>query len=106
MKTSVFWHIAARIAVKVNRRFGGTLLATCFTLFSSVAYFSTLKMKATCRSLTLVDFQRTTRHYIPEYRILSRIREAAEQVATNMLQRVWQRLGTCRDTNVEHVEEN
>jgi hypothetical protein len=70
MKTSVFWDIAARSAVKVNRRFGEALLATCFTLVSSIAYFSTLKMEATCRSLTLVAFQLSTLRYIAEYKIL------------------------------------
>jgi hypothetical protein len=42
-----------------------TLLATCFMLVSCMAYFSTLKMEATCSSETPVDFQRTTRCYIP-----------------------------------------
>jgi hypothetical protein len=42
------------------------LLATCFTLVSSLAYSLTLKMEATCFSETSVDFQRTTRFYIPE----------------------------------------
>jgi hypothetical protein len=41
-----------------------------FTLVSCSAYSSTLKMGATCFSETSVDFQRTTRHYIPEYRTL------------------------------------
>jgi hypothetical protein len=29
-------------------------------------YFSALRMEAICSSETSVDFQRTTRHYIPE----------------------------------------
>jgi hypothetical protein len=41
-----------------------------FTLVSCVAYSSTLKMKATCFPETSVDFQRTTRRYIPEDRTL------------------------------------
>jgi hypothetical protein len=40
--------------------------ATRFMLFSCLAYSSILKMKATCSSETLADFQRTTRRYIPE----------------------------------------
>jgi hypothetical protein len=46
------------------------VLATFFTLVSSLAYSSTLKMEATCSSELSVDFQRTTRHYIPEDGIL------------------------------------
>jgi hypothetical protein len=44
------------------------LLATYFTLVSRLAYSSTLKMEATCSSVTSVDFQRATRRYIPEDR--------------------------------------
>jgi hypothetical protein len=36
----------------------------------SLAYSLTLKMEARCFSGTLVDFQRTTQHYIPEDRTL------------------------------------
>jgi hypothetical protein len=46
------------------------LLATCFTLASCLAYSSTLKIEATCSSETSVDFQWTTRRYIPENRTL------------------------------------
>jgi hypothetical protein len=35
-------------------------------LASRLAYPSNLKKKATCSSETSVDFQRTTRRYIPE----------------------------------------
>jgi hypothetical protein len=35
-----------------------------------LAYSSTLKMEVTCSSETSVDFQRTTRRYIPEERTL------------------------------------
>jgi hypothetical protein len=45
-------------------------LSPAFTLASCLAYSSTLKMEATCLSETSVDFQRTTRRYIPEDRIL------------------------------------
>jgi hypothetical protein len=36
---------------------------------SSLAYSSTLKMKAACSSETSVDFQQTTRRYIPEEKL-------------------------------------
>jgi hypothetical protein len=42
------------------------LLATCFTLISCLAYSSTLKMEEICYSETSVEFQQTTRPYIPE----------------------------------------
>jgi hypothetical protein len=45
-------------------------LPPAFTLVSCLAYSSTLKMEAKCSSETSVDFQRTTRHYIPEDRTL------------------------------------
>jgi hypothetical protein len=41
-------------------------LPPAFTLVSCSAYSSTLKMEAICSSETSVDFQRTTRRYIPE----------------------------------------
>jgi hypothetical protein len=44
-----------------------TLLASCFML---VSYSSALKMEAVSSSETSVDFQRTTRRYIPEDRNL------------------------------------
>jgi hypothetical protein len=47
-----------------------SLLATCFMLVPCFAYSSTLKMNVTCSSETLVDFQQTTRQYIPEVRTL------------------------------------
>jgi hypothetical protein len=43
------------------------VLAIWFTLLSCLAFFSTLKMEATCSSATPIDFQRTTWHCIPEY---------------------------------------
>jgi hypothetical protein len=46
------------------------LLAACFTLVSCLGYYSTMKMEATCSSETSVDFQPTTRRYIPEDRTL------------------------------------
>jgi hypothetical protein len=41
-------------------------ISPAFTLVSSAAYFSTLKMEAISSSETSVDTQRTTRRYIPE----------------------------------------
>jgi hypothetical protein len=43
---------------------------TCFTLVSWLACYLTLKMEATCSSESSVDFQRTTRRYIPEDKTL------------------------------------
>jgi hypothetical protein len=80
MKISVFWDITPCSPLKPNWHFGGTCRhqpqgrrisqATCFTLVSYLAYSLTLKMEATCSSETLVDFQRTSQHYIPEDRTL------------------------------------
>jgi hypothetical protein len=42
------------------------LLATWFTLFSCLAYSSTLNMEAICFSETSADFQQATWRYIPE----------------------------------------
>jgi hypothetical protein len=44
----------------------GACLQFAFTLVSSWAYSSTLKMKPICSSETSVDLQLTTRFYIPE----------------------------------------
>jgi hypothetical protein len=74
---------------KVNRRFGGTCRLhlqsrrisqarnqyeaggrRIFTLVSCLAYYSKLKIEATCSSKTSVDFQWTTRRYIPKNRTL------------------------------------
>jgi hypothetical protein len=49
MKNSTFWSLA-------------------FTLISCLAYSSTMKMEETFSSETLVDFQRTTGHYVLEGR--------------------------------------
>jgi hypothetical protein len=52
----------------IVRYFGKSIavLATRFKMISCLAYFSTLKMEATCSCETSVNFQRTTRRYIPE----------------------------------------
>jgi hypothetical protein len=50
---------------EVNRR-SVSLLATCFTLVSSMGYSLALKMEATYSFEMPVVFQWTTRPYIPE----------------------------------------
>jgi hypothetical protein len=45
-------------------------LLPAFTLFSCLAYSSTMKMVAIYSSETPVDFQRSTQHYVPEVRTL------------------------------------
>jgi hypothetical protein len=61
IRDSIFWAISPYSPLKVNRHFGETclqsLLATCFTLASGLAYSSTLKMEATYSSETSIDFQ-------------------------------------------------
>jgi hypothetical protein len=59
--------------LKVNWHFGGInrlCLPPAFMPVSCSAYSVTLKMEAICSSETSVDFQQTTRHYIPEYSTL------------------------------------
>jgi hypothetical protein len=76
MKSSIFWDITPSSPLKTKRRFGGKcprlfqvfLIAISFTMFSWLSCFSTMKMEATCFSETSVDFQRSTRGYIPEDR--------------------------------------
>jgi hypothetical protein len=73
MKSTISWDITPFSPLSVNRRFGGTY---CLHLHSAnhllsrwfLAHliFSTLKMEAICSSKMSVDFQRTTRCYIPE----------------------------------------
>jgi hypothetical protein len=48
--------------------------ATCFILVSFLAYYSTMNMEAKYFSETLVDFQRTTWHDIPEDSFLHNLR--------------------------------
>jgi hypothetical protein len=78
IKSAIFWDITPCRRLKVNVHFEGKyrlhflgrritpVLATCFTLVTCLAYYSTLKVEVTCFSETSVDFQRTARHYIPE----------------------------------------
>jgi hypothetical protein len=54
------WVMSSRL--KVNR----LCLPPAFTLVSSSAYCSTLKIEAICSSETSVDFSRITRLYVPE----------------------------------------
>jgi hypothetical protein len=49
---------------------GITLQTTCFHVGFLLCYSSTLKMVATCSPGTSVDFQRSTRRYIPEDRTI------------------------------------
>jgi hypothetical protein len=46
--------------IKIDRRFGGILLAGCFIPVAYLAYSSTLEMKAIYPSETSADFERTT----------------------------------------------
>jgi hypothetical protein len=75
-KFYILWEITQCSPLEVNRRFRGTLgfhlpgrriskLVTWFTLVSLLAYFSTLKMEATCYSETSVEFQPTTKKLYP-----------------------------------------
>jgi hypothetical protein len=94
MKSSIFWDLTPCSPLKVNIGFGETcrlhlqnrrisrsgkgreskwqteLLPPTFTLVSHSAYSSILKTEATCSSETSLDFQRTTRRFIPEDRTL------------------------------------
>jgi hypothetical protein len=65
MKSTIFWDITPCSPLKVK-----LCLPLAFTLVSCSAYSSTLKMLAICSSETVIDFQRTTRRYIPEESIL------------------------------------
>jgi hypothetical protein len=75
MKCSAVWDITLCSPLKLIRSFarvfrfhfqGRRISQAVFTLLSCLAYFSNLKMEATCSSETYVDFQRITRRYIPE----------------------------------------
>jgi hypothetical protein len=61
MKNSIFWDIKQRRPLKSL-----VLLVACFMMFSCFAYSWTLKREVTCFSETSVDFQPTTRYYVPE----------------------------------------
>jgi hypothetical protein len=80
-------------------------LPAAFTLVFCPAYFSTLRMESICYSETSVDFQRTTRRYIPEdstlhnYRCGSlkyyKLRDVHLVNATTASQRLNQRFQGC-----------
>jgi hypothetical protein len=68
MKSSSLWDITPCSPLEVNWRFGGTEL--CLLPVSCWFLASLIPRPSSCSSETLVDFQRTTRRYIPEYRIV------------------------------------
>jgi hypothetical protein len=88
MKSPVFWDITPRSPLKVNGRFGGTYRLQLhvpknkteqetsvkagtkqnLTLVPCLGYSWNLTTEEICSSETSVDFQRTTRRYIPEDR--------------------------------------
>jgi hypothetical protein len=71
--SSIFWDITPCSLLKINRRFAfmfNLCLPPAFTSVSCLAYSSVLKMEVTCSFEITADFQRTTRHYIPEQRTL------------------------------------
>jgi hypothetical protein len=84
MMNSIFWDITPVVRrnstdvleenVAPPLLFQGDLLGTCFMQIFWLACFSTLKMEATFLSETSVDFQRSTRGYIPEDRTLNKYR--------------------------------
>jgi hypothetical protein len=75
MKSSIVWDITPCSPLNVNRPLGGTYWLRLQVWIISHARNqreirrqadSTLKMEAICSSETSVDFQQTTRHYIPD----------------------------------------
>jgi hypothetical protein len=88
MRSTIFWDIPPYNQLKIDRHFGGRYrlkfqvrisrawnqwesmwqaeLSPDFTLVSCSAYFSTLEMENLCSFETSVDFELTTRRYIPE----------------------------------------
>jgi hypothetical protein len=57
-----------KIMATISGQKGKQAVASCFLPVSCMAYFSTLKMEATCYPETLVDFQWATWDCIPEDR--------------------------------------
>jgi hypothetical protein len=87
MKSTIFWDITPCSPLKVNRHFGGKYRLNlqgrknkpskkpawnqvasrdCFHAGFLLGLFSNLKMGGICSSEISLDFQRTTRRYIPE----------------------------------------
>jgi hypothetical protein len=60
----------SHVNVELKTNVPSQRLPSAFTLVFFSAYSSTLKMEAIYSSETLVDFQRTTGGYIPEYSTL------------------------------------
>jgi hypothetical protein len=54
-----------------------------FALVSYLVYSSALKIEATCFFQMSVDFERTARRYIPEYRTLYKHLEFGTELAIN-----------------------
>jgi hypothetical protein len=67
LKCSIIQNIMLCSPLKANQHMGGTChVFDCFTLVSSLAYFSTLKMEATSSPKTSVDLHhQATECYIP-----------------------------------------
>jgi hypothetical protein len=59
-------------AVVTKRSVFWDMTPLAFTLVSCLTYFSTVQIEATCSSEKSVDFQRTTRRYIPQGRTLNK----------------------------------
>jgi hypothetical protein len=76
LKSSVFWDIMSCIPLKVNRRFGGTyrLIIQDRRISQARNQCEAGRKKSSYSSETSVDFQRTTRRYIPEGRTLHKHR--------------------------------
>jgi hypothetical protein len=77
MNNFIFWDITSCSTLKVPSASIQSHVFTCHEVcllpasyWFLLQYSSTLKIWATCSSETLIDFQRTTRLYIPEDRTL------------------------------------
>jgi hypothetical protein len=66
MKTSYVFCLKSTDVSEDHIAYAWLCLPTAFALASFSAYSSVLKTEAIYLSETSVDFQRTTRHYIPE----------------------------------------
>jgi hypothetical protein len=74
MKSIIFWDMAPRSPLSVNRRFGGTYRLHLQGLrykFSKKPASKHMKMETICSSETSVDTQRSTWRHIPEDDTLS-----------------------------------
>jgi hypothetical protein len=66
----LYTHVATNFIHVCRVWFLTALLATCSTLVSCLNFSSILKMEATFSSETSVEFQQTTRRYVPQDRAL------------------------------------